>query len=149
VTPYLPLLKELSKEFNLEVTLLHSIMLQESGGKAHAYRFEPAYYERYLKGKPEWSDLIPARVAASYGLFQIMYPTARDYGFKGYPEELFVPEISGKIACKILQSLIQWSNGDIAQALAAYNGGKGNWRGAHPQAYASQVLARKAKLEGK
>jgi soluble lytic murein transglycosylase-like protein len=147
MTPYLPLLKTLSREFELDVSLLYAIMMQESSGQAHAYRFEPAFYNRYLKGKPEWSDLIPARISASYGLFQIMYPTAREHGFKGYPEELFVPEISGKIACKILKNLIQWSEGDLSKAVAAYNGGKGNWDGIHPQKYAQQVFVRKHKFD--
>jgi soluble lytic murein transglycosylase-like protein len=149
MNPYLPLLKELAKKHGLELSLLHSVMLQESGGKAHAYRFEPAFYERYLKGKPEWEDLIPQRISASYGLFQVMFTTARENGFTGYPEELFVPEISGEIACKILKNLIQWADGDLTKALAAYNGGKGNFAGSAPQHYAKQVLERKAKLEGK
>ena len=145
----LALIAKLAAEFSLENSLLHAIMLQESGGKIRAYRFEPAFWERYLKDKPEFAKAIPERVAASYGLWQVMYPTALEHGFDGFPEELFAPEISGKIACKLLKNLIQLSEGDIAKALAAYNGGKGNWRGAHPQAYAKQVLDRKAKLEGK
>ncbi len=149
MSPYQPLLEQLSKEFGIEQKLLESIMIQESSGKAHAYGFEPGFYERYLKSNKEYLGAIPERVSASYGLFQVMYPVAKELGFTGHPEELFVPEISGKIACKLLKNLIQWSNGDIAKALAAYNGGKGNWKGTHPQAYAKQVLARKAKLEGK
>jgi soluble lytic murein transglycosylase-like protein len=146
---FLPLIKAASEKHGIPVSLLHSMVIQESGGKPSAYRFEPAYYERYLKGKPEWSNLDPDRVSASYGLFQIMLPTARQFGFKGEPEELFIPTLNVEIACKILKNLLEWSEGDIPKAVAAYNGGKGNWAGSSPQFYAKTVLTRQAKLEGK
>jgi soluble lytic murein transglycosylase-like protein len=144
-----PLIQAASKAHGIPESLLHSIVLQESSGKPSAYRFEPAYYERYLKGRPEWADLDPDRISASYGLFQIMFPTARQHGFKGEPEELFIPTINVEIACKILKNLLEWSEGDIPKAVAAYNGGKGNWAGSAPQFYAKTVLDRQKRLEGK
>jgi soluble lytic murein transglycosylase-like protein len=146
---YKPLAKKAADELKVPQALVESWIIQESGGRPYAYRFEPAFWERYLKGKPEWADLDRDRVSASYGLLQIMFPTARQYGFKGQPEELFVPETNVEIACKIFKNLLEWSEGDIPKALAAYNGGKGNWTGIRPQAYAREVLNRQQLLEGK
>lgn len=146
--PYEALIREAAKESGISFTLLLSIATQESSLRAHAYRFEPAFWERYLKNNPLYHASLPDRVSASYGLFQIMYPTAVDYGFHGEPEELFVPSTNVKFACKILADLLKWSNGDNQKALAAYNGGKGSWNTHQPLSYASQVLARQRKLDG-
>lgn len=125
----------------LDPDLVEAVIEIESfGGRADAFRFEPDFYDRYLKGKPEWARWLPRRASSSYGLMQVMFPTARGIGFTGEPEELFVPKVNLYWGCKLLAKLLSWAKGNEAKALAAYNGGQGNWKADKPQAYAAKVL---------
>lgn len=132
----------------LDPRLVSAVVAQESLYRPRAYRYEPGFWERYMKRNPLYRDLDPERVSASYGLMQIMYVVAVEMGFPYRdPEYLFVPSINLEYGCRKLRQLLDWSNGSRAQALAAYNGGKGGntvlpYRN---QAYADAVLV---KLEG-
>jgi len=72
-----------------------------------------------------------------------MYVVAVELGFTGDPELLFVPRIGLDWGCRKLATLLQWAEGDVVRALAAYNGGKGG--NTTPPlrnlAYAERVLA--------
>jgi soluble lytic murein transglycosylase-like protein len=140
-----PLIAQAAKEHGLEPLVVEAVVVVESSGLAHAYRYEPGYWTRYLADQDEYKSLNPRRVSASYGLMQVMYPTARQHGFPATadPELLFVPTFNLKYGCLHLMSLMDWSGGILAQALAAYNGGKrGNgfppYRNQH---YVHKVLA--------
>jgi soluble lytic murein transglycosylase-like protein len=112
-------------EHGLEPDLVEGVVLTESSGRTDAFRYEPGFYERYLKGRPAWKDQIPRRISSSYGLMQVMYTTAVEHGFTGEPEELFIPKRGLDMGCTILAHLMEWSELDPMKALAAYNGGKG------------------------
>jgi hypothetical protein len=100
----------------------------ESSGHADAFRFEPGILAQIEDGRLKPRHLpanpVPRRMAASYGLTQILYITACDYGFAGDPEELFVPERSLHYGARHLAVQLAWAGGDYARALAAYNGGR-------------------------
>lgn len=96
----------------------------ESSGKPSAYRFEPKYWERYCKGHKVFGAGLPIRIAASYGLMQVMYPTAYALGFRGEPEELFIPKLSLLYGVRLMADNLKWGEGSIDAALASYNGGK-------------------------
>lgn len=146
-TPYHDLIKQVATEHALDSTLVEAIVIQESyGGHTDAFRFEPAFYDRYLKGKPEWAGQNPRRIASSYGLMQVMYTTAVQDGFTGEPELLFIPYVGLDYGCRRLHYLLGWSTFNIPQALAAYNGGKGNWQADRPQRYALKVLGHQRTL---
>lgn len=113
----------------------------ESSGHADAFRFEPGFWQQYLVHNPEYRHENPRRVSSSYGLCQVMLPTARELGFKAEPEMLFVPRVSLYFGAMHLARLLRWAERDTSKALAAYNGGKGNWTADAPQAYARKVLA--------
>lgn len=130
-----------ARTYGLDPALVTAVVEQESSGRTHAYRFE-ASVARWFKDHPKTAGLVPARYAASYGLMQVLYATATDYGFSLQPEHLFVPAIGLSYGCKHLAALLKWSGGDVARALAAYNGGKGNTDKAQPKKYARQVLGR-------
>ena len=144
----------LSHRHGLTPDLVEAVCLIESSGKTHAYRFEPAFYDRYLKGKREWDGANPERVSASYGLMQVMFPVAVEHGMARTepPEYLFVPTIGLDYGCRVLAKRLEWSRGDLRSALASYNGGKsGNSPGSlklRNGAYADKVLAQLAKLQG-
>ena len=126
MTEYRAQIEAIAAQFHLDPDLVEAIVLTESSGKAHAYRFEPGFWDRYMKTKPQWDGANPERVSSSYGLMQIMYPVACEIGFtETAPEYLFVPTIGLLWGCKKLRSLLDWAKQNTDQALAAYNGGKG------------------------
>lgn len=160
-----------AKAVGLDPTFVMAVVWEESGFNTDAFRFEPDYWNRYMKADPRFARLNPRRVSASYGLMQVMYTrlwedhVPADQGFE--PEELFKPEIGLRVGCAFLRELVDWACGimvtdpsTIAQlsqittphtsagfiALAAYNGGRG---GNDPSknwplrngAYARSVLA--------
>lgn len=132
--------------------LVQAVCLIESSGRTDAFRAEPAFWDRYLRDKPEWDGANPRRVAASYGLLQVMFPVAVEFGMARTepPEYLFVPLIGLHYGCAVLAERLAWARGDIRAALASYNGGKGgNAPGGvlRNAAYADKVLARMARLQ--
>lgn len=151
MTAYRDLIVVSAKRRQLDPLIVEALVLTESAGQADAFRFEPAFYDKYLKGKPDWQDAIPRRVSSSYGLMQLMYPTAKDLGFVGEPEVLFVPSVNLTWGCLHLERLLAWAGGEYVRAFAAYNGGKGG-NAAPPfrnQAYADRVLAAFSKLRAR
>lgn len=140
-SPYRKDIETAAKAHGVDADLLEALVMTESSGQADAFRFEPAYYKRYLAGNPEYKDANPRRVASSYGLCQIMYPTARQYGFGSLvPETLFLPGINLDYGARILAHLITRCDGDTVAALAAYNGGLGGIGKPVPTEYARKVL---------
>lgn len=130
-----------SAPYGLDPELVTAIIKVESDGQAHAYRYEPGFFRRYLSHLAEYKDANPRRVAASYGLMQIMYSTAVECGYEGPPEGLFVPETNLEYGCMYLSRLLKWSKGDVPKAVAAYNGGRGCYGEPGPQRYAAKVMA--------
>lgn len=132
----------IASQFGFDPDLIEAICLVESAGKTHAYRFEPGFWHRYLKDKPEWDGANPERVSASYGLMQCMYPVAKELGYGDLPEHLFAPVTGLHWGTKKLAALRDWAGGNIASALASYNGGqKGNAKPPYRnQIYVNKVL---------
>lgn len=125
------------KKYGLKASLLKAIAQTESNFEERAYRFEPKYWERYMKGKPEWNSRDPKEVSASFGLFQIMYGTAHMLGFRGKGEDLYNPVYNTELACKLLRQLydkvikldmeLRYPRlSPIVIVLARYNGGATN-----------------------
>jgi soluble lytic murein transglycosylase-like protein len=107
--------------------VVEAMIATESSGKPDAYRFEPGYWDRYCKGHAIFGKGNPRDIAASYGLLQVMYPTAYSLGFRGLPEGLFDPQQSLLYGVLLMRQNLTWSEGNLDAALAAYNGGrKGN-----------------------
>jgi soluble lytic murein transglycosylase-like protein len=109
----------------LDPALVRAVVMTESSGLTHAYRYEPGYWLRYCAPNPRFAALNPRRVAASYGLMQVMFPTALDRGYPEHmePEHLFVPQIGLEYGCRHLRFLLDRCDGVVDQALAQYNGG--------------------------
>jgi soluble lytic murein transglycosylase-like protein len=151
-------------KYSLDPLLVEAIVAQESAGNTDAFRFEPTFWNRYLKSNPKYQHLNPRRVSSSYGLMQVMYCRILEDKIVDNdawaPELIFIPENGLDIGCAFLAELLAWgrevspNNADKAllAGLAAYNGGRG---GNNPQknwplrtgAYAKAVLAKRALLE--
>ena len=140
VTPYRKEIEGAAHERGLDPNLVEAVVICESSGRTDAFRFEPMFYERYLKGRPQWAGQNPRRVASSYGLMQVMYTTAVEHGFSyDAPEYLFIPTVGLDMGCTVLAAFLEWAGGDVLKALAAYNGGQGNWLGGQAQLYSKKV----------
>lgn len=138
---YRPEVEAIASQYGFDPDVIEAVCLVESSGKTHAYRFEPGFWARYMKDKPEWDGANPERVSASYGLMQIMFPVARELGYGDIPEHLFAPVTGLTWGIKKLAKLRDWAGGDLEQALAAYNGGMGgnSKRPFRNQLYANKV----------
>lgn len=93
-----------AKKHGLRPALIQAVVTQESGWNPRAYRAEP-----HLKD-------------ASRGLGQILFNTARQYGFRGKAEDLFNPSINLDWTALILARL--WKKyRNLNDVFAAYNAG--------------------------
>lgn len=151
-------------KWSIDPLLVEAVVVQESSGNTDAFRFEPAFWNRYLKGNPKYRHLNPRRVSSSYGLMQVMYCRLLEDKIADNdvwaPELLFVPEHGLDLGCGLLRELLDWgrevSPNDpekaLLAALAAYNGGRGgndprkHWPLRNGQ-YARDVLTKRALLE--
>lgn len=91
------------KNFDIEPLWLKAIATCESALNPFAYRYEPAFWTRYMKDDPVWRGKDPKLVSASYGLMQVMVKTAYDLGYRGSPEGLYDPDKSVELGAKLLR----------------------------------------------
>jgi len=96
----------MAKKYRLEKNLLKAIAAVESTGDVRAYRHEPEFFEKHLKLDDAWKDKDPKIVSSSYGLFQIMFTTAWQLGFRGQADDLYNPVINTELGAKLLRQLI-------------------------------------------
>lgn len=128
----------------VEPSLLLAFVWQESAGRADAFRHEPAFWDRYLKGKPEWTrgythpvlDTWRRRVSSSYGLLQIMPATAAWMGWPADsdPEMLFRPSVNLYYGAKLIRHIQKSAADERAIAL--------RWNGGGRPAYADELLSK-------
>ncbi len=120
-------IEKAAKDACLDADLVEAFVMTESSGNPKATRYEPAFYKRYVQpllGKAK--GLTPHELAGratSWGLMQLMGQVARELGFKGQFEELFIPEIGLKWSLKHLCHFIDKYHDDLDMAIAAYNAG--------------------------
>jgi len=84
VIRWLRLAEKWSKQTGVPVALILATIHQESGGNPNAKRAEPEYLKQYgntnkFKKIEKETGLAPLEIASSYGLMQLMIPTAWGY----------------------------------------------------------------------
>lgn len=133
---YRDLIRAVASRHGLDPRLVAAIVWQESAFQADAFRFEPGFWNRYLKKNPLYKHLNPRRVSSSYGLMQVMYCRVHEDKLTANdalpPEHLFEPETALETGCRLLAELLAWAktrtsdpNMAVLAALASYNGGRG------------------------
>lgn len=137
---YYDMVEKSAAAYNLDPKVVEAIIMQESNGRTAAYRYEPVFYDHYIKNNPQFNTMDQRRSSSSYGLCQVMYTTAVQYGFDKEPEFLFIPWINIEYGCRVLSDLVVWAKGDVWKAVQAYNGGKGNWDSPMAQHYMKSVF---------
>lgn len=79
----------------IEPDLILAVIYTESNGNPWAIRYEPAFYDRYVRDLVARDRLSPTEARArstSWGLMQVMGQVARERGFKGeFLSELLEP----------------------------------------------------------
>ena len=118
-----------AEKYGVPIPAILATISTESAGKPKAYRYEPLFYTRYIKNQAEWKASpyykFPRRIAASYGLVQIMYTTAYTVGFRGKPEDLYDPASNIDAGAAYIASQYQVKNHhwDPPKIACAYNAG--------------------------
>ena len=118
-----------SKKSGVPIPVIIATISTESSGDPQAYRHEPAFYTRYIQGKSAWKENPyyddPKRISASYGLMQIMYPTAYTVGFRGKPEDLYDPRQNLEAGAAYIASSgqVKQHGWDPPKIACAYNAG--------------------------
>lgn len=162
---YKALVTRLAEQYRVDPLLAMAVVWKESSFNTDAFRYEPDFWNRYLKNNPKYRHLNPRRVSSSYGLMQVMYCRVQEDKLATNdawePELLFVPENGVAVGCEFLRELLDWAaplemkaqaaGRNVSAefiALAAYNGGRGgndptkNWP-LRNGAYARDVLAKR------
>jgi soluble lytic murein transglycosylase-like protein len=122
-TELIELARAAAKTHALDSALVCAVIEQESAWEPHAIRYEPAFRMRYV---------------APLGLSQTE-EVARERGFTGhFLSALCDPGTGLDIGCAVLASKLSAAGGELAQALALWNGGAS-------ATYAPDVLAHIAK----
>lgn len=127
LTRYTDLIGQVASNLALPADLLEAQIVEESSGEPDAFRWEPGYYDEYIKGNAAARGARYGPLAAcSYGLLQIMLETAIEIGFLGLPQDLFTPKIGlywGAVYLSHLRNAGGPNPADLRTAIAAYNGG--------------------------
>ena len=109
----------------LDPALVCAVCAHESDGwQQYAVRYEPGFYKKYIEPMMALTLTEKTMRATSFGLMQIMGETARELGFTGrFLTELLDPINAVTYGCKKLKRELDKHQGDVNQALLAYNGG--------------------------
>jgi len=121
--PFAQVLEQTAERFNIPIGLLYGICKQESSFIATAIRWEPGFYHRYIKPRKDIPFEEAVGQAHSFGLMQIMGSTARWMGYKKDLTGLWQPIINLNYGCKYFAKLVKKYNGNLKDAIAAYNAG--------------------------
>lgn len=144
-------IEQVSKDIEINPTMLAATVIAESNLNPYIHRPEPAFWRAYMKADsknweaqyramyPTMSDepipeeLLIHTFSASYGLCQLMYTTAIKNGFAGKPHELFDPTKNLYAGARYLAHLYsrypEIRSSEIERmkfTIAAYNAGRGN-----------------------
>ena len=112
-----------ARKYNLNDALVCAIVEQESAWNTFAFRYEPAFYERYIVPL-NLSDSDEARNrATSWGLMQVMGEVAREFGYFGELTDLMIQAVGLDWGCKVFAKKLERAGGDTYKALLAWNGG--------------------------
>lgn len=122
-------------KYGLKAGLLQAVAIQESRLNPWAFRVEPDFFDRYIKGvdKHSLKGIWPQGVseasernarATSWGLLQILGQVARELGYVGqYLPQLCDPATGVEWGAMHLANKIK-KYGNLADGLSAYNAGQ-------------------------
>ena len=132
VMQYVTFAKKWAYNTNVDAALILAIIHQESGGNPCVTRKESSYKALYGKSSKllsiqRMTKLPMDKICTSYGLMQLMLPTAWGYISDKYQdkyviEHLIDPYNNIRYGAAHLSTLLKKYNGDVWQAAQKYNG---------------------------
>jgi len=125
-------------DMKLAPEIICAIIEQESSWNPWSIRYEPAFFEHYVKPILDTTTISVTEAYArsiSWGLMQTMGQTVRELGFVGPLASLCDPSVGILWGCKVFEHKLGAAGWNTEKALLLYNGG-GNL------SYPGQVLAR-------
>jgi len=138
LSPNEQLMVKVAMDHGLPFQLVRAIAIVESSGDTFATRYEPEFYERYVRGDGTIKAFSPCSLqtertlrATSFGLMQVMGQVARERGYRGpYLTSLCDPATGLQYGCLHLAAMRRRFAGlGWDAACAAYNGGAGAVKG--------------------
>lgn len=125
IYPFQFIIQKWASAYKLDPILVRALIQTESSFNVKAYRYEPEFYKRYIKGNPKFLNHKyynePKRISASLGLMQIMLTTAMQYYRDLDFEDLYDPDLNIEIGCRILADKIKRYG--LERGILAYNSG--------------------------
>ncbi len=139
---------------DFSVELVRAVIEVESAGNIYAQRYEAHYRYTNLQFKRPrlcGSQLEQFSQQCSYGLMQLMLATAREFGFDGWPGELFEVETNVRLGARVLASKFKryYASDGLEGAIAAYNAGSARRDASGALRNAGYVLKVISALSGK
>jgi len=128
-----------AKQLALDSALVCAVCEQESAWNPWAIRYEPAFYDEYVRPLKLSSDTEAHMRSVSWGLMQVLGQVARERGYRDELAKLCDPDVGLAVGCDVLKAKLAEAGGNIHDGLQRYNGG-GN------PLYAEQVMGRMAKF---
>lgn len=132
VMQYVTFAKKWAYNTNVDAALILAVIHQESGGNPCVTRKESSYKALYgdsdkIQSIHRITALPVDKICTSYGLMQLMLPTAWGYINSKYQDEYVIehlldPYNNIRYGAAHLSTLIKKCNGDIWQAVQRYNG---------------------------
>jgi soluble lytic murein transglycosylase-like protein len=120
----------------LDEAVMCAVAEQESEWNPWAYRYEPAFYTKYVAPQ-KLSPTESYGRSTSWGLLQTMGQSIRELGYAGDLPALCDPATGVEWGCKLFVVKLGHAGGNYDEALQLWNGGS------NPN-YAAQVMARVA-----
>lgn len=155
-----------ANDFNLDPLLVGAVVIVESYGNVCAQRYEPGFYDRYLRHDRiahehrmhalDMSSLLSSTYqteihgrATSWGAMQVMGQVAREKGFTGWFPELCDARTGMEYGAMHLREKLDEYGGVLPDAVAAYNAGSvrrsnGEYEN---QGYVDKIFHRYAQLK--
>lgn len=110
--------------YGIDPDLVEAHVMTESSGNPQAVRFEPQFYDRYIRPLGLKDQKEAQGRATSFGLLQIMGQVARELGYQGAFSGLMDPSVGIEWGCKKLSKCYaKFANQGIDAGIAAYNSG--------------------------
>lgn len=141
----IPLAHDVAARHGLDADLVCAVIEQESSWRTYELRYEQEFFDHYcfpLFKNPKITPTEARARAFSWGLMQVMGQTAREFGYGQPLPSLCIPQNGIEIGCKVLAHKIAVNDGNVRDALTAWNGG------ANPK-YADEVLAKSGKYRNR
>lgn len=126
ISTYFPNLKLGALDSAAVLTAL--AVVESSFGAFDVMRYEPAFgpsglYFQKSKALQEDYKIYGAAVACSFGPWQILYSTAKDYGYLGEPLDLWSAQVSIPFVCAYLNAQYQKGANSLGKLAQSYNSG--------------------------